>query len=350
VQRDRDKLRDSALLHRHAVQQIGDLHGALVVGDEDELSAIFERVQRPQESVDVDLVEGGVGLIQNAERRRPVLEDREQQRQRHQGALAARKQADILQFFAGRLGEDFNTGIERILRILEPHTGLASTKQLAKNTVEVTVDRLETLAQECGCIPHALDVRDRDAVAALGDKIEVDILVNNAGLGRAMGSIWAGDPADVDLTVDTNVTAAIHVIRAVLPGMIDRGRGHIVNMSSVMGLRSGPGALYGATKGAMHMLSQDLRHELKGTRVRVTEICPGRVSTEFYDVAIDDEVIRAQVKDRGTADLRADDIAAAVVYATSAPWRVNVSLLEIMPTEQTYGGASFAPVPGAGYG
>lgn len=205
------------------------------------------------------------------------------------------------------------------------------------------IERLNDLAAETGCIPHALDVRDREAVAALGAEIEVDILVNNAGLGRALGSIWKGPPEDIDTTVDTNVTAAIHVIRSVLPGMIERGRGHIVNISSVLALHSFPAALYGATKGAMHMLSRDLRNELEGTGVRVTEICPGRVDTEFYDVAIDDPDRRAAVKATPGEDLVAADIADAIVYVTSAPWRVNVSLMEILPTEQTYGGSQFVP-------
>ncbi len=226
--------------------------------------------------------------------------------------------------------------------------GEATVRALRAQGVQVhaaarRIERLEALAAETGCVPHALDVRDRDAVAALGAEIEIDILVNNAGLGRVLGSIWSGTAEDIDMTVDTNVAGAIHVIRAFLPGMIDRGRGHIINMSSVLALYPFPAALYGATKGAIHMLSRDLRNELQGTGVRVTEICPGRVVTEFYDVAIDDKARLKQVKDTPSVDLLASDIADAIVYVTSAPWRVNVSLMEILPTEQTYGGAQFVP-------
>jgi len=205
------------------------------------------------------------------------------------------------------------------------------------------LDRLEQLAEQTGCIAHELDVRDRDAVAAIGAVAPFDVLVNNAGLGRAMGSIWTAPADDIERTVDTNVTAAIHVIRAVLPGMVERGRGHIVNMSSVLALRALPTALYGATKGAMHMLSRDLRLELSGTGVRVTEICPGRVATEFYDVAIDEPEAREALRNNGCEPLQAGDIADAVMYAVGAPWRVNVALLEILPTEQAYGGVSFVP-------
>ena len=93
------------------------------------------------------------------------------------------------------------------------------------------------------------------------------------------------------------------------------------------------------------MLTQDLRNELEGTGVRVTEVCPGRVVTEFYDVAIDDLNRRSTVKDTPSEDLLASDIADAIVYVVSAPWRVNVSLMEILPTEQTYGGSQFVPAP-----
>jgi len=92
------------------------------------------------------------------------------------------------------------------------------------------------------------------------------------------------------------------------------------------------------------MLSRDLRLELQGTGVRVTEICPGRVATEFYDVAVDDPQRVAELRDHGCEPLIASDIADAVVYAVGAPWRVNVSLMEILPTEQVYGGAAFMPV------
>ena len=204
-------------------------------------------------------------------------------------------------------------------------------------------DRLADLASQTGCIPHEVDVRDREAVRALGD-LGVDILINNAGLGRAMGSLATASLDDIEQTIDTNVTAAIYLIRVMVPGMIERRRGHLVNMSSVLALYPAPAALYGATKGAMHKLSRDLRHELTGTGVRVTEINPGRVATEFYDVAIDDAEVRDAVKASGIEDLTPADVAASVVHVLDAPRHVNISQLEIVPTEQVYGGAAFNPV------
>ena len=229
--------------------------------------------------------------------------------------------------------------------------GEATVVALSERDVEVhaaarRIERLEDLAERTGCIPHQLDVRDRTAVTEIGNALEVDILVNNAGLGRALGSLWTAPIEDIEMTIDTNVTSAIHMVRAVLPGMVERGKGHIVNMSSVIALYPAPAALYGATKGAIHKLSSDLRQELQGTGIRVTEINPGRVTTEFYDVAIDDEEKRKEAKDTKIEEVTAADVAASIIHVVDAPWRVNISQLEIVPTEQTYGGSQFVPFEG----
>ena len=229
--------------------------------------------------------------------------------------------------------------------------GEATARALRARGVKVfaaarRLDRLEKLAEETGCIPVQLDVRNRAAVMAFGKEQPVDILVNNAGLGRALGAMWKAEVEDIEITVETNVTAAIIMIKAVLPGMIERGRGHIVNMSSVAALYPLPMALYGATKGAVHKLCRDLRQELQGTGIRVTEINPGRVISEFYNVAIDDDEQRQRTTETHCEDLLAADIADAIVYCVDAPWRVNVSQMEIVPTEQTYGGAQFVPFKG----
>ena len=205
------------------------------------------------------------------------------------------------------------------------------------------IERLEKLAEETGCIPLQLDVRDRAAVKKFGENTPVDILVNNAGLGRALGSFWTAEIDDIEKTVDTNVIAALHMVRSVLPGMVERGTGHIVNMSSVLALYPAAAALYGATKGAMHKFSRDLRQELQGTGIRVTEINPGRAISEFYNVAIDDPEKLRKTTDTGVEELKASDIADAIVYCIGTPWRVNVSQMEILPTEQTYGGSQFIP-------
>jgi len=204
-------------------------------------------------------------------------------------------------------------------------------------------ERLEVLAEETGCECHELDVRDTARVFEVIGALDADIVVNNAGLGRGFGNLHEARPEDIDATIDTNVRAAIQVLRASLPGMLARNRGHLVNMSSVSALHPLASTVYGASKAALHLLSQNLRLELAGSRVRVTEICPGRVSTEFFDAAIDEPEKRSALKVTGITELAAGDIADAVVYALDAPWRVNVSLIELQPTEQIFGGMSLRP-------
>ena len=133
-------------------------------------------------------------------------------------------------------------------------------------------------------------------------------------------------------------------LRLTLPGMIARRRGHVVNLGSVAGLYPLVSAVYGASKGAVRLMSQNLRLELRGTGVRVTEICPGRVTSEFYDAAVTDPATRDQIKTTGIRELSPDDIAEAILYAVSAPAHVNVSTIELQPVEQSFGGAQFDPI------
>ncbi len=201
--------------------------------------------------------------------------------------------------------------------------------------------RLEALAGETGCTPHALDIRDGAALERLTDGLAPDLLVNNAGLGAGITGLTGATRDEIAQTIDTNVTAVLELIRLTLPGMIARGRGHLVNLGSVAGLYPLISAVYGASKGAVRLMSQNLRLELRGTGVRVTEICPGRVSTEFYDAAVPDPATRERLKNTGIRELSPGDIAAAVLYAVSAPAHVNVSTIELQPVEQSFGGAQF---------
>lgn len=229
--------------------------------------------------------------------------------------------------------------------------GAATVRALAERGLKVHAaarrgDRLEALAAETGCTIHRLDLRDRAAVYDLLGELEIDVVVNNAGVGRGFEPLFRAAPDDIDTTIGTNVQAAIHLLRAVLPGMTRRRRGHVVNIGSVAGLYPIKSSIYGASKGAVHLLSENLRLELQGSGVRVTEICPARVATEFFDVAIDDPKIRSKAKDTGIRELQPEDIAAAIVFALDAPWHVNVNLIELQPTEQTFGGFHLTPANG----
>jgi 3-hydroxy acid dehydrogenase / malonic semialdehyde reductase len=205
-------------------------------------------------------------------------------------------------------------------------------------------ERLKALADASGVVPHAVDVRDSAALERLTAGLQPELVVNNAGLGAGFAGLATATREDVERTIGTNVTSVLELLRLTLPGMIGRGRGHIVNIGSVAGLYPTVSAIYGASKGAVRLMGQNLRLELRGTGIRITEICPGRVSTEFYDAAVPDAELRARMKTTGIRELSPADVAAAVLYAVSAPAHVNVSTIELQPVEQTYGGVSFSPV------
>ena len=204
-------------------------------------------------------------------------------------------------------------------------------------------DRLEALAAETGCMPVVADVRDTAALESAVADLAPDVLVNNAGLGAGLTGLVRASAEDVATTIETNVTALLQLTRMILPGMIARGTGHVVNLGSVAGLYPINSAVYGGSKGAVHLISQNLRLELRGTGVRVTEINPGRVTTEFFDVAVP-EPVEGIDKAPPIRALTADDIAAAILYAVQAPAHVNVSMVEIQPTEQAFGGGGFDPI------
>ncbi len=205
-------------------------------------------------------------------------------------------------------------------------------------------ERLRELAAATGCRTHCLDLRDTDAVYQAFASLDTDVLVNNAGLGRGFEKLFEARREDIDATLGTNVLAAVHLLRAVTPGMVRRQRGHVVNIGSVAGLFPIKSSVYGASKGAVHLLSQNLRLELQGSGVRVTEVCPGRVDTEFFQVAARDPAAAAAFKATGAEHLTAADVADAVRYALDAPWRVNVSTIELSPNEQAFGGTTIVPV------
>jgi 3-hydroxy acid dehydrogenase/malonic semialdehyde reductase len=207
-------------------------------------------------------------------------------------------------------------------------------------------ERLEALAAELRDTHGTesrlleLDVRDPGAVAAtLGalppEWAEVDVLVNNAGLGRGLEKVHEGDPAGWDEMVDTNVKGLLYVTRAVVPGMVARGRGHVVDIGSVAGHEVYPGgAVYCATKHAVDAITRGLRMDLLGTGVRVSTVDPGMVETEFSVVRFHGDRERADRVYAGMTPLVADDIADAVLWCATRPPHVNVDEIIIKPTDQ----------------
>jgi 3-hydroxy acid dehydrogenase/malonic semialdehyde reductase len=209
-------------------------------------------------------------------------------------------------------------------------------------------DRLEELADGLGrdrVWPLRLDVQDLPAVAAAiaglpADLADIDVLVNNAGLALGLAPAFRAELSEWAQMISTNCLGLVAVTRAVLPGMVARNRGHVVNIGSIAGTYPYPGGnVYGATKAFVHQLSLNLRSDLAGTRVRVSCIEPGlSAGTEFSQVRFGGDAARAAEVYAGTEPLLPEDIAACVEWVVSQPPHVNVNVVELMPTVQ-----SFAP-------
>jgi len=208
------------------------------------------------------------------------------------------------------------------------------------------VARLEQLKQELESgtgvtvYIYGADVRDRAEIETLCKNLETqklipDILVNNAGLSRGLGKFFEGDHQDWDEMIDTNIKGLLNVSRGIVPMMVARDRGHIVNIGSVAGHMVYPGGnVYNATKFAVRALNQAMGIDLVGTRIRVSSIDPGATETEFSEVRFHGDKKRAKAIYDGFEPLRGEDIAEAVFYVVSAPDHVNVATMVIMPTAQ----------------
>jgi 3-hydroxy acid dehydrogenase/malonic semialdehyde reductase len=208
-------------------------------------------------------------------------------------------------------------------------------------------DRLDALVKELGANavhPIVLDVRDRagvaSAVAALPPELAaIDLLVNNAGLALGLAPAYQASLDDWDTMVDTNIKGLMYLPRAVLPGMVARDRGHIVNLGSIAGAHAYPGGnAYGGTKAFVRQFSMNLRADLLGSRVRVTSVEPGMVGgSEFSLVRFGGDKEKVEKLYKGADPLTPEDVAEAVYWVATLPARVNINIIEMMPVTQTFG-------------
>ena len=207
-------------------------------------------------------------------------------------------------------------------------------------------DRLDELAPQLlqagapAIHSMALDVRDNAAVERtitnLPDEFrDIAVLVNNAGLSRGLDPVQTGKLDDWNEMIDTNVKGLLHVTRAVLPGMIARGHGHVISLGSTAGHVTYPkGAVYCATKAAERVLSEGLRQDCLGTPVRVTSVDPGMVETEFSEVRFRGDTQRAAAVYKGLTPLRPEDVADAIVWAATRPAHVNIAVIQLTSIDQ----------------
>ncbi|MBE9205412.1 SDR family oxidoreductase [Nostoc sp. LEGE 06077] len=213
---------------------------------------------------------------------------------------------------------------------------------LAARRLERLQELADTLNQEFGTATHLLqlDVRDRPAVESTitnlpADWSNIDILINNAGLSRGLDKLYEGDFQDWEEMIDTNIKGLLYLSRYVVPGMVKRGRGHIVNLGSIAGHQTYPGGnVYCATKAAVKAISEGLKQDLLGTPIRVTSVDPGMVETEFSEVRFHGDGERAKRVYQGVNPLTPDDIADVIFFCTTRSPHVNINEVILMPVDQ----------------
>ena len=224
--------------------------------------------------------------------------------------------------------------------------GRATAVRLAQLGYDITAtgrraERLEELRREIEaaggcCRTLCFDVREQEQVRRALEPLErVDLLVNNAGLAAGLEHIDRGDTRDWDAMIDTNVKGLLYVTRAIAPKMTAAGGGHIVNIGSIAGTEPYEnGAVYCASKHAVHAISQSMRADLLADGIRITEIRPGMVETEFSEVRFHGDRARAKAVYAGVEPLSGADIAEAIAWAVQLPARMNVNEMVLMPSQQ----------------
>jgi len=227
--------------------------------------------------------------------------------------------------------------------------GAATARRFAADGARVVAtgrrrDRLDALARELDAPVHMLelDVRDRaaveKAVASLpADFANIDVLVNNAGLALGLGPAHEVAMEDWEQMIDTNIKGLLYCTRTILPGMVERNRGHVINLGSVAGTYPYPGGnVYGGTKAFVHQFSLNLRSDLLGKNVRVTSVEPGMAETEFSEVRFKGDKGKASEVYKGVKAMSPDDIANVIHFVATCPPHLNVNTIELMPTQQAF--------------
>ncbi len=208
---------------------------------------------------------------------------------------------------------------------------------------DILEDLATQLDRDFKCETHLLplDVRDRDAVAVAISQLpsrwqSIDVLVNNAGLSRGLDKLHEAELDDWEEMIDTNIKGLLYVSRHIVPGMVERDRGHVINIGSIAGHEAYPGgSVYCATKFAVRAISESLKKDLLGTPIRVSSVDPGLVETNFSNVRFHGDTDRAASTYRGMTPLTPDDIAEIVVFCAARPAHVNISDVLVIPTDQS---------------
>ncbi|MGO7635404.1 SDR family oxidoreductase [Rhizobium leguminosarum] len=228
--------------------------------------------------------------------------------------------------------------------------GRATVDRLCKMGLTVyavgrNAEALEELASESGAKPVRADVRDTAEIVKQLHGTDVDILINNAGILSTRATFSEIEPSEIDAMIDINLKAPMHLTRAFLPAMVDRKRGHLIYIGSSGGQAPYPNmAAYGSSKAGLSLFCDNLRCDLLGTSVRVTEVVPGRVQTELYRTAMAGNQARTLLYD-GYRPIQPAHIASIISNAIELPVFVDVARIEVFPTDQATGGGSMVKFP-----
>ncbi|NSX88313.1 SDR family oxidoreductase [Agrobacterium tumefaciens] len=201
-------------------------------------------------------------------------------------------------------------------------------------------EQLDELSSEKGVIAVQADVRETERIADAVKGVEIDVLVNNAGILSTRATFHEIDPAEIDAMIDVNLKAPMHLTRALLPGMVERKRGHLVYIGSSGGQAPYPNmGAYGPSKAGLSLFCDNLRCDLLGTSVRVTEVVPGRVQTDLYRTAMAGNSARTLLYD-GYRPVQPEHVSSIIVNAIELPVFVDVARIEVFPTDQVTGGGT----------
>ena len=203
--------------------------------------------------------------------------------------------------------------------------------------------KLKKICNETGAYPINLDIANTDALYSKLSKLNIDILVSNAGIANGIEGLLKSSKNDILKSTKVNYESILHIIKILVPKMVKKRNGHIFLIGSIAGLYPTDSAIYSSQKTAIHKIAQSLRIELSGSRVKLTEISPGRTKTSFGNNVFSTSKMKKKFMS-GFQVLDPDDISNALLFALNTKWKTNVSLIEISPTEQSPGGIPIIPV------
>lgn len=226
--------------------------------------------------------------------------------------------------------------------------GLSILKKLSKNNLKIYAldknkKKLIKICKETNSIPIHLDLSDVDLLYSKLSKLNVDILVSNAGIGNGIMGLLKSSKKDISNSTKINLESVLHLLKILVPKMVKKRNGHIFLIGSIAGLYPTDSVIYSSQKTAIHKIAQSLRIELSGSRVKVTEICPGRTKTSFGNKIFSNKKLQKNFMNSFQV-LDPEDISNAVYFSLNTKWKTNISLIEILPTEQSPGGIPIFPV------